>query len=249
MSFIRLIGSTAAATIAFADLALSDTQIPSQFHGSWQAAIYNKMPTCLEIDADIRMTIRTNRIDLHEGRCTLQSVEVRDDTSLRLQAECWAEGDSWNSDEEWSLQTRGENTFLAITGLSADNPYKATYGLCEAGSAATNLYDAGETLCYGDELSSLALRDTGDGNAEIELEATLNRHICWIHGPVTKTASGYRYASTLDDGTDCALAIEMAADGSVSFKDTDHNCRTFHCGANAWFEDIEFTPDLRQQCE
>jgi hypothetical protein len=110
--------------------ALADSQIPSQFHGLWQITTEHQPPTCLEIDSDIRMTVRADRIDLHEGLCIAQSADQRDENTLLFTAQCKEEGTSWDSNEEWSLENRGQHTFLTIRGLNASKPYNVIYGLC-----------------------------------------------------------------------------------------------------------------------
>jgi hypothetical protein len=249
---MRLIGSACAAivlSIPAVDLALADTQIPTQFRGLWQTTAESQPPTCLEIDSDIRMTIRDSRIDLHEGRCIVQSTHPRDEKTLQLKSECEEEGSKWSSEEEWTLESRGQDTFLTIHVLNVPKPYKVFYGLCPSTDAAMDRFAPNQALCYRDDLSKLTLQPDTNGDADIELEATFNQHICWLHGPATRTGNGYLYMSTLEDGTQCELTIELAIDGSVTFLDKDQNCRNFHCGARAWFDDIKIPSSARQQCQ
>jgi hypothetical protein len=252
MPAMRLFGSAYAAialSIPALDLALSDPQIPVQFQGLWQITNEHQPPTCLEIDSDIRMTVRDSRVDSHEGLCTVQSAEPQDEKTVLLKSECAEEGTIWNSEQEWTHESRGQDTFLTIRVLNVPKPYKVFYGLCPSANAAMERFAPNQALCYRDGMSKLTLQPTENGDGDIELEATFNQHICWISGPVTKIGDGYLYMSTVEDGTQCELSIELADDGSITLLDKDQNCRNFHCGARATFEDITIPASARRQCQ
>lgn len=103
--------------------------IPAPYHGVWEPVATGQAPTCAANNADIRIEIGAERIELHEGRCVLQGIVPGSDDPLQLQTYCQQEDSEWVDSEQWSLGQSGGDT-LTITSLNPGNPYEAVYGRC-----------------------------------------------------------------------------------------------------------------------
>jgi hypothetical protein len=232
------------------DAYASEQKVPENFHGVWQLTTGHQVPTCLEIDSDIRMTVRAERLDFFEGVCDVTGIDRQGENAFKLKADCAQEGSTWSANQDWALEQVGSETFIKIRTFDGAGPQDFSYGQCDRApkNAKNDSASSDASICYQDDLSRLSIRSNNSGQADMEMEATFNRHVCWVHGPVSQVEAGFLYEATLEDDSQCELTIALAKDGSVSFKDRNKRCREFHCGARASFEDIKISAKARRQC-
>ncbi|MDH4981782.1 hypothetical protein [Hyphomicrobium sp. D-2] len=111
----------------------AEVAIPERYHGSWQPTEMGTPPGCAANDADIRIRINTNTVDLHEGQCTVREAATQDDNSVQVRSDCGQEDSAWAADEQWSLapDADGSESYLVIAGRSAaTGDYRYVYGRC-----------------------------------------------------------------------------------------------------------------------
>src|SRR5690606_21694494 len=103
--------------------------------------------------------------------------------------------------------------------------------------------------CYRNEASEFRLTQFGDGSAEFEvLSAQAGAHICALSGQATPITNGYRYTEMLDSGAQCQLSMMFDERGGLRFEDPDWACKQYNCGMRATFENVEFSPNSRVEC-
>jgi hypothetical protein len=103
--------------------------------------------------------------------------------------------------------------------------------------------------CYANPDSTLTLdvREKGSAGLSLIYSPRDGGHSCGLEGTVKAIKGGWRY-SEKTDGRLCRLDILFAGNGKVSVKDHEQICRDSHCGANAWFDGIEFSKRDRKRC-
>lgn len=120
-----------AITAAIPAAGAAEVTIPERYHGSWQPTEMGKPAGCAANDADIRIRINTNTVDLHEGQCIVREAVPQDDGSVQVRSDCGQEDSAWAADEQWSLAPDGSESYLVIAGRSAaTGDYRYVYGRC-----------------------------------------------------------------------------------------------------------------------
>lgn len=107
--------------------------IPDRYHGVWEPAAMGEAPTCAANNADIRIAIGAERIELHEGLCVLQGIVPGSVDPLQLQTYCQQEDSEWVGVEQWSLGQSDGRDYLTLTSLDPGNSYEIVYGRCSGG--------------------------------------------------------------------------------------------------------------------
>lgn len=232
----------------------AEAGIPDRYHGVWEPVSPGQAPTCAANNADIRIGIGSERIELHEGLCVLQGIVPGSGDPLQLQIYCQQEDFEWVGVEQWSLGQSGGREQLTVTSLDPGNSYETVFGRCSgeaAGGQAGSAGDGGQTrsYCYREDMSELRLTTFGDRTAAFEIESAQGgAHMCGLSGTATSLDNGYRYIEDIDGLGRCELSILFDDNGAVGFEDPDWICKQHYCGARAAFEHIRFGDNARVDC-
>lgn len=221
--------------------------LPKGFQGAWQLVEAGASPSCSAIDADIRMRVFGDRVDFHEGKCDVVSVQTSaEGTTAELELSCRGEGEEWNDRQSWALRQTDAGPALTLDWPDRD------FSTVHYAPCASDGSEAAVTakLCYENGNSFLSVAPVSDAKAEILIDSVQSRgaHMCHISGTADIVAGGLHYSEQIAGVGECHLDIRIGEDGSVSMKDRNSTCKAYHCGARAAFDNIWFTADEERGC-
>lgn len=223
-----------------------DGAMPERFLGLWQPSVGGAAPSCAPNDADIRIEVLPDRMEIHEGGCEYSSIVTGEDGSVEVALSCGQEDEEWEDSQLWRIADSGSGPLLTIEGRTPGREFEAGYGLCRtAGDTATAPREA---QCYESASSTMKIVPSST-TAQIEIDSVQGgAHMCFLSGTATKSETGLSYTETIDGIGECALSIMIDRHGNVRLEDRDWNCKRFYCGARAAFEHIMFSGTDRQPC-
>lgn len=221
--------------------------MPERFLGLWQPSVDGAAPSCAPNDADIRIEVLPDRMEIHEGRCEYTGIAPGDDGAVEVGLSCGQEDEEWTDTQRWRIADSGSSPILAIEGRTPGREFEAGYGLCRAaGDTATAPREA---QCYDQGLTTLTITPLPDGRAEIDIESAQGgAHMCGLSGTATATGTGLLYSETIDGVGQCELSIIIDRHGNVRIEDRDWNCKRYYCGMRAAFEHIMLSGTDRRPC-